>query len=372
MNLPLLAFTSKLYPDIDLSNVSVVACQYILGTTIDLFEALFEKGLKAENVHLLGKCYSTHAPTWEKLAKRGVDVSPSSNLFIADKDFDSQFKEYVTSFADQLIARGVFRDKKRVIVLDDGGFLLQYLNEALEDMEAVTGVEQTSSGFEKLKDLSLRFGVINIARSEIKTKVESPLIAEKIIEQIENRISLSSHVRVLVIGQGSIGKAIKGQLTGKARVFGCDSTAGLCDFGGNYTEQLPTFDVIIGATGKTILTIEQVRRLKPGALLVSASSSDREFPAVEMRHDIYSVGNCHADVDFEGVRLLNNGLPVNFTGDEHSLLPQDAQLTRSLLYAGVCEATQVLSSGIHPLSLQQQIIGNEFKKLKEMSRDESR
>lgn len=368
MTLPLLAFTSKLYPNVDLSNVSLVACQHILGTTIDLFEALFEKGLKAENVHLLGKCYSTHALTQEKLVKRGVDVSPLSNLFIADKSFDDQFKEYVQSFADQLIARGIFSDRKKVIVLDDGGFLLQYLNEVLEDAKGVTGVEQTSSGFEKLKDLPLQFGILNVARSEIKTKVESPLIAEKIIEQIENRISLSSSVRALVIGQGSIGKAIKEQLTGKARVFGCDSTVGLCDFGGNYTEQLPTFDVIIGATGKTILTIEQVRRLKPGALLVSASSSDREFSAVEMRHDIYSVGNCHVDVDFEGVRLLNNGFPVNFTGDEHSLSPEDAQLTRSLLFAGVCEAARPLSAGFHPLSSRQQEIASEFKKMYENSR----
>lgn len=364
MRLPLLTFTSKLYPDVDLSNVSLVACQHILGTTVDFFEELFEKGLKPENTHLLGKCYSTHAPTLKRFVERGVDVSPLSSLFIGDKGYDKQFAEYVESFANQLITKGIFSDKKRVIVLDDGGFLLQYLNDNLADVSTISGVEQTSSGFEKLKNLPLRFAVINIARSEAKIKIESPLIAKKIIAQLENKIALSSAIRVLVIGQGAIGGALKEQLIGRAHVFGCDSDAEICDFDGDYTEQLPTFDVIIGATGKTILTTEQVRKLKDGVFLVSASSSDREFPAVEMRHAAETLANCHADIQFEGKHLLNNGFPINFTGDEHSLPPEDAQLTRSLLLAGVCESVNLLPKGLHPFSLLQQKIVDEFMRLK--------
>ncbi len=364
MKLPLLAFTSRLYPGVDLSNVSLVACQHILGTTVDLLDTFSDKGLKPENTYILGKCYSTHTGTLKRLVKKGVHVSPLSSTFVANKNYDEQFKEYVESFADQLIADGVFDDKKRVIVLDDGGFLLQYLNEVLGDVSDISGVEQTSSGFERLKSLPLRFGVVNVARSAVKLEFESALVAKKVIDELEKRIPLSSAIRVLVIGQGAIGKALKVQLTGRAKVHGCDSTAELCDFNGDYVAQLPTFDVIIGATGKTVLTIEQAGRLKKGAILASASSSDREFPAVEMRRDVYGSLECHADIKTGNVHLLNNGFPLNFTGEEHSLPPEDAQLTRSLLLAGVYEAASPLSKGLHTISSQQQRIADEFKKLR--------
>ncbi len=368
MKLPLLAFTSRLYPDVDLSNTSLVACQHILGTTADLLDTCFAKGLKPENTYILGKCYSTHTGTLKLLVKKGVCVSPLSSTFVANKNYDAQFKKYVESFADQLIADGVFDEKQRVIVLDDGGFLLQYLNEVLGDVSNISGVEQTSSGFERLKSLPLRFGVVNVARSAIKLELESALVAKKVIDELEKRVPLLTAIRVLVIGQGAIGKALKAQLTGRVNVYGCDSTAELCDFNGDYEAQLPTFDVIIGATGKTVLTMEQVGRLKKDAILASASSSDREFPAVEMRRDIHGSLGCHADIKSRNVHLLNNGFPLNFTGEEHSLPPEDAQLTRALLLAGVCESTLPLSRGLHTISSQQQRIADEFMHLKSLQK----
>lgn len=360
MDLPLLRFAPTLYPEVDLSSVTIVACQHILGTTVDLFEALLAKGLKPENCYVLGKCYSTHPATLSVLRKMGIQVSDLSTAFDGARSFDEQFSEYVKRFADDVRLDGAFDRGRRVVVLDDGGFLLRYVQDTIEDVSNLFGVEQTSSGFEKLKDVGLRFGVVNVARSKTKLGVESPFIAEGVIREMEKRITIDAGTRVLIVGQGAIGKAIRDLLEGRCVVFGCDADANLCDFGGAYFDQLPMFDVIIGTTGKSILENADLPILKKGVLLVSASSSDREFPAKEIRVAAGVIGDCHADIEVDGVSLLNGGFPINFAGQENPTPPEKIQLTRALLLAGVCEASQAMTPGFRDLSDTQDRIAEEF------------
>lgn len=360
MNLPLLAFASALYPKVDLSNVTIVACQHVLGTTVDLFQALLAKGLKPEHCYVLGKCYSTHPGTFNVLRSMGIKVSDFSAAFDGARSFDEQFSEYVKRFADDARSDGAFDRGRKVIVLDDGGFLLRYVQDTTEDVNGVSGVEQTSSGFERLKSTNLRFGVVNVARSKAKLGIESPFIADRVIREIEKQTAIDAVTRVLVVGQGTIGRAIKELLKNRCVVSGCDADAKLCDFGGAYLEQLPTFDVIIGTTGKSILRNADLLKLKKSVVLVSASSSDREFPAVEMRVAAGVADDCHANIAVNGVRLLNGGFPVNFAGQENPTPPEKIQLTRALLLAGVCEASQSITPGFHDLSDTQDRIAEEF------------
>ncbi len=360
MKLPLLTFTSTLYSDIDLSNVTIVACQHILGTTVDLFGTLFAKGLKPENCYVLGKCYSTHWGTLNGLRKMGIKVSDLSAAFDGARSYDEQFSEYVKRFADDAKADGAFDPSRKTIVLDDGGFLLRYVQDHIEEGVRISGVEQTTSGFEKIKSEGLRFGVINVARSRAKLGIESPFIAEGVIHEMEKRMRIDAGTRVFIVGQGAIGRAIKALLKDRCSVSGCDSDEGLCDFGGQYHDQIPTFDVIIGTTGKSILRIADLPSLKKGAVLVSASSSDREFSAVEMRVASGATDDCHSDIEVEGIRLLNGGFPVNFAGQEDPTPPEKIQLTRALLFAGVCEASQSIPPGFHDLSDTQDRVAEEF------------
>lgn len=361
MKLPVLDFASSLYADIDFSNTTIVACQHILGTTVNLFEEFFAKGLRPENCYLLGKCYSTHSGTLKILRNMGIKVSDLSTAFDGSRSFDEQYSEYVKAFIDSVKTDGAFDKGKRVIVLDDGGFLLQRVQEVIDDVSCITGVEQTTSGFEKLKDTDLRFGVINVARSRTKLAVESPFIAAGVVRELEKRIQFDAEIRVLIVGQGAIGQAVKALLKDRSMVFGCDAYAEFCDFGGQYFEQLPAFDVIIGTTGKQILKESDLSMLKKGVVLASASSSDREFPAVEMRVAAAIIDDCHADLHVDDVWLLNGGFPINFAGQKNPTPPREIQLTRALLFAGVCEASKSLASGFHDLSEKQDCIAKEFQ-----------
>ena len=362
MSLPLLRYTSNLYPAADFSNTAIIACQHLLGTTLDLFKELFAKGLRPESVFLLGKCYSTHSGTLKKFQKLGVHVSPLSIAFDAGRSYDDQFEDYVANLVDEAASALELKNFARILILDDGGFVIRRVNESFKDVANVVGIEQTSSGHEKLKTIELRFPVINVARSKAKLEIESPLIAKRVIEKLSEKMGFSMDTRVLVIGQGSVGKEIKQQLQGRCTVNGCDSQADRCDFQGNYSDQLPTFDVIIGATGQLAVTVEECKKLKQGAVLVSASSSDREFPALALRANTRSK-KCHADSEIAGVRFLNGGFPINFDGGLHSLPPNEAQLTRSLLLAGLCEAViGDHAAGLSDLSEQQNMIVQEFTK----------
>jgi len=360
-NLPLLKFVSGLYPDIDLSNVVLIACQHLLGTTYNLFEELFKKGLKPENVFLIGKCYSTNEKVYQKFVDRKVHISESSKAFDSTISFDEQFQGYIEVFLQKVKGTINTKDFKKIIILDDGGGLLLFANDFFKDCSNFVGIEQTSSGYERLKDVNLLFPVFNIARSKAKLEYESPMVAELIVNKIEDYIK-ESHInnpKILVVGQGYIGKGITQLLNQKYSVNGCDRIADKCDFGGNYKSRLGEFDVIVGAAGVSVLAAGDFGKLKKGVVLISASSSDREFSAVYLRRLEGKTDNCHKDFDVNDIELLNGGFPINFDGREHSLSPEKIQLTRALLLAGIYESLNANGrNGILELdnAVQQQII----------------
>ncbi len=362
MSLPLLRYTAELYPKTDFSRVGIIACQHLLGTTLDLFAELFLKGLKPENVYLLGKCYSTHLGTLKKFKKLGVHVSELSTEFDPSVPYDQQFKAYTTSFTASALAELATEELDDVLLLDDGGFVIEYANRFVKDTSHLEAVEQTSSGYVKVKNINLRFPVVNVARSQAKLAIESSLIAKRVIEKLLEGTKVTADSRILVMGQGTIGREIKTQIGKICHVSGCDSKAERCDFQGKYLDRLSSFDIVVGSTGQAVLSFEDCQRLKKGAVLASASSSDREFPASLFRAESKS-SDCHVDLERNGVKLLNGGFPINFDGKQHSLPPNEAQLTRSLLFMGLCEALEHRGKkGILELSNQQALVTEEFKK----------
>lgn len=341
--LPLLKFVSDIYPDINLSNTLVIACQHLLGTTYDLFDEMFKKGLKPENVYLIGKCYSTNKETFHKFVNRGVNVSAYSSEFDSYVSFDEQFQGYIEKFLQEIKTKINTKNYEKVVILDDGGNLILFANDFFEDSSNFIGIEQTSSGYEKIKDINLSFPVINIARSKTKLQYESPMIAELIADKAKKYIKSNglSNPTILVIGQGYIGKAITEILKRDFSVNGCDNLAHKCDFRGDYRSRLDEFDIIIGAVGKTVLSAGDFGKLKNGVVLISASSSDREFSAVYLRRLESQTNNCHKDFIANKIKLLNGGFPINFDGNEHSLKPEKIQLTRALLLAGFFESISI-------------------------------
>lgn len=357
-SLPVLSFTADLYKEADLSGTVLIACQHLLGTTYDMFEELFKKGLKPENTYLIGKCYSTHEGTLRKFLKRGVNVSQLSTAFDSHLSFDEQFQGYIATFIHGVRSQLEAKTFERMVILDDGAELLLYVNDFFKDFERISGVEQTSNGYTKLQDVRLKFPVINVARSKAKLELESPLIAKLAERKVREHLykSRATTPNVLVVGLGYIGQALFELLKTDHSVARHDIVAHKSDLT-DYKNQLKDFDVIIGASGQTIINPGDFGKLKSGATLISVSSSDREFSAVYLRRLSTKTTDCHKDFLANGITLLNGGFPINFDGNEHSMPPIEAQLTRSLLLAGVIESLSDGQSGLCELPpiIQQKI-----------------
>lgn len=212
------------------------------------------------------------------------------------------------------------------------------------------------------------FPVINVARSYAKLKVESPIIAKTCIERLKSSLSRLKlkPKSILIIGAGAVGNAIYEKLNSTFLVKRYDLDSKLSDYKNESLKAiLGEFDMIIGSTGKEIIDISLYKYLKDDAILVSVSSSDREFSAVNLRKMIDKKITCHDDLKVKSWYLLNGGFPINFDGAEDSASSEEIQITLALLFASLCLAVkQNYHKGLIDLekNTQNQII-DEFGKL---------
>ncbi len=337
--LPILDYAAELC-QFNLHDTAVIARQHLLSTTYDLFERLFAKNLKPKNTFLLGKCYSTNKETFDNFTSKGVYVSPYSTAFDSYRSFDEQSREVIEELLD---SAAHLSGLERVVILDDGGDLILAANKIFKN---ACGVEQTSSGFRKISQAPLEYPVVNVARSEAKLKLESPMIAEAIAVKLQPYLKNDS--KVLVVGNGPIGNSIYEKLskryfvTSKQELFS-DSKL-----------KLDIYDIIIGCTGDTIIQPDQLKQCKKGAILASASSSDTEFPAVNLRKKTIRTYDCHQTISVDDIILLNSGFPINFDGSKDSVPPEKIQLTRSLLLVGIYQALESKNKGLIELNREMQ------------------
>lgn len=317
-----------------LANTYIVACQHILEPQMKMFELFVEFGIPKKNIFILGKAYSTSASVLADLQKGGFQVEQP--IFQPKVSFDQQHAENCRMLFEK--AKGAIANASKVVVLDDGAGVLTVFNERLDEIGLGTqifGVEQTSSGFRRLEKVSLRFPVINVARSKLKLEEESVFIGINAVEKIEAVLTKLPSPKVLVIGLGPIGRAIADSLKRKGMlVEGFDVAHGHSDLVRKISDIKPS--LIVGATGTPVLTKEDIAALAAlGQMtyLVSLSSSDREFPVVPFR----TGSQIHGDIVVQNVCFVNNGFPVSFKGNRSEITvewiePTIAQLLGSTLY----------------------------------------
>jgi S-adenosylhomocysteine hydrolase len=338
--LPLLDFTTSIFPDICLKDTYIICAQHLVSTTYSLFHTLFKLGLKSDNLSAIGKCYSTDPKAYEEMKKLGVDACSQSVAFNSHRSFDEQYQEYIKKFVFQ--RREKIKDKnfKKIIVLDDGGELLSAVN-GLSNTAQMIGIEQTSSGFHKVKRRKIKFPIINVARSPAKLNYESPIIARLVVDTLARQIKNLPFKpkEVLIIGNGPIGSQIFEVLKRDYCVSTFDKATSKSSIKkDNFESSLKEFDLIIGCTGKPMLEPEHYKLLKKNVILVSASSSDREFNAVNLRSKLSQITDCHANPFIEGIHLINCGFPINFASEYREIDIDELQLTRSLLLVAILQA----------------------------------
>lgn len=365
--LPLLSFAARLVPTVDLQDTVLVGCQHLLSSTVDLCGSLIEhRGLRAENVFLLGKCYSTNQRVARVLERNGIYVSPLSWAYRSGSSFDAQYQGYVRAFLSYVKHSIQQRSFRRVVLLDDGGQLISLGKNLGLPPEKVSAVEQTTSGFERLREQRLGFPVVNVARSRMKLQLESPVVASLVQQKL--RVLLKKYrikkPKILIVGKGAIGSSLHAALRKKHVVHVHDIRTHGQVFPHGFRKELGVFDIIIGATGTEILGVKDLRYCRIPVYLVSTSSSDREFPAKYLRLRGPRQSNCHADISFQGIHLINSGFPVNFDGEEDSAPRNKIQLTRALLILGVLQSIGEHTPGLVQLARSnEQRIASQYRKL---------
>jgi hypothetical protein len=354
---PLISEVRDMYRDVDLSKVLLFACQHLLGSQYEMFTSLVKMGLKPKNCVIAGKPYSTNTQVFEDLQKAGFIVAPWSTEFAREEPFDVWFERKLDTFIGGELQRRWLCRYKRIVILDDGGFLHTVCNRHLKRSSKTAGVEQTSSGDTRVRALGLPYSVLSLARSYIKQRHEAPYIGkhacQRIVEHLEKRGK--DKPRILVQGLGTVGRQILGRLKwlGNYDAYGCDKSLGAVSHFGTVqwlrhqehvlhyseaTRRLSEFDVIVGASGSALLDETQIENLHPAVSLISVSSSDREFPATYFRKE--SLGGIHDDY-YRGDRcLVNAGFPITFQGNYHEVPEREIELTVACLMAAVLTQAQ--------------------------------
>lgn len=297
----------------DLSKTYVYACQHVLRPREKMLPLLVKFGIPKNNIFILGKAYSTNNKLLRELRKAGFNVNQPP--FDSKRTFDEQHHQHCVQLFEDFqknVSSG-----SRVIVLDDGAALLSVFNQNFAKIDKkieVMGIEQTSSGFRKLENKKLRFPIINVARSPVKLDEESPAIAATCLEKMSVYFPQKNITdkRYFVVGLGPIGQAFVKELQSRGEdVVGYDINSG----DNNLTEKIESTksNIVIGATGSASVSrsdIEYINSLGYPIYLVSASSSDREFPASFYRKN--QAQNTHTEIKYGNVIFVNGGFPINF------------------------------------------------------------
>lgn len=401
-DLPLLRALKKKIGSINQDIGGLIGLQHLMGSTASLMKHLSEERLSPDSVFLLGKPYSTCIGVMHRLAGMGFKVHSGSAL----QEVNTPHNDSLRGRIEELLRafriwkmHHVNRQNKRVLLIDDGGHAIEALHEKqFDDIRPwFTCVEQTRSGIRQIERINLQVPVINVAESNVKLELESPMIADsvknEVLFELRSLVALGIPVgrRVLVIGYGSVGRCVSQRLRTcgfQVKVFDTSSLHGKKAWSegfsvlNNYHQALSESDIIIGCTGTPVMDEEDYVHLSDNAILMSASSSDIEFNAWKLRRKAQRVGRASADnsafkieylsgegsigikntepnpcfdlykvkLDSGTVYLVKGGFPVNFNGKADSISPDRIQLTRSLLYAGAVQASCTLNPGIFDLS----------------------
>lgn len=306
---------------IDVSRAKLYSCMHMLAPQKEMYEYFLKFGFNPENIVALGKAYSSNKEIVEELAKRGIAVVQPE---FSERPFDLVHAENCRNIANQIASDSMN------IVLDDGGYLIY----AARSKNVTFSVEQTSSGFRKLENDCPDFPVFNVARSKTKLTQESPLIGRQIFERTSDYANTHNLTdpRVLVVGLGPIGESVYQIFKSNgAAIYGFDIETSKENLLSHLQDKKP--DVVIGATGSTLFTTEDLKGLEGEHTyhFISVSSSDREFPVAGYRNG----EGVHEDVTYKNFVFVNNGFPITFKGLRNELTPVEIEKTIALLMGSI-------------------------------------
>lgn len=343
-----------------LRGAALVGAQHLLLSTGSLIEALLTLGLQPERVFLLGKCYSQNQEVIDRLDRMGIHVVPGSEPGSSDT-FGTTIDRDARRLWDDLRGRVDSSNIEALIVLDDGGHCLDTMPPDLRQRFRVVGIEQTTSGIRRRPTLHDP-PVISVASCAAKRYFEPRLISKIVLRRLGRFLRLGRRsIAIGVVGLGPIGRALARDIvtTGQPvfvydREFSSETQVAGVTWCDGIEELLDRVDILLGCTGEDIFNKCNWQTLAPGTKIMgSCSSEDREFasllrlPGIRNRTDSDERADLSITVGPLSCRVLRGGYPINFDGSLESVPTQEIQLTRSLLMAGVLQASVMSTRSVN-------------------------
>ena len=375
-----------------LKKTAIYYVHHPLRTSINVIDAILQLGAKPQNIFILGKRYSECESVVTCLSEKGVHYQPCS-LQSGIGQFSYSFIRDINWLWAKLIQS--IDEVEEILIMDHGGHAVRYLPQSLLNQYKIIGIEKTTAGFIDFEKKGLPpIPIIDVANSATKRFIESPLIAEAVVNKILSYLPENKNELIFgVVGLGSIGQAVLARL----QALGCRLIA----HDNNPTQMISlqskknvvlttditaliaSSDYIFGCSGRDISegNLEQFRLSAGNKTLISCSSEDKEFLSLlqMINQSTSSWYDPLKDIEYKtalgaSIYLLRGGFPINFDNSGESVPANDIQLTRSLVLAAVLQASayfkkESIDKGIYALdpTLQRFII-KEWLKCQEESR----
>lgn len=361
---------------------AVIFRDHYVENSVGFFLALQRAGVPAEWIYALAKGDRTH--NRDRIHATLVDLGCRSgvldNTIINAPDGHAaelaQAMARVDAFIDAAHTAGL-----RVLVIDDGGLLAQGYGHADTPQRVDAALELTVSGLKRIAAAGpLAIPVLNMARSQLKTRLGYPEIADSCLRRLRTMLPAIKFTGrpVLVLGYGTLGSRLAHALHQQGcqvHVVDPDPLALIAAAENGHPTYRTAADalratrpfLVVGTTGDDALTVDDLPLLPDGVYLAPFATRDfslladhqpdmqsgdsperghgRQWPAT----DIPGIGRHYRLPGGRRVTLLGDGRSLNlFEADAIPNEGYDAYRAGTLLAAhALCQRADTLPPGIH-------------------------
>ena len=347
---------------------TVLAVQHVQNSLVPLIDALCEGGADPGDITIVGKSYSTQPNAVEVLRERGIRVIGDAEMRDPCHSYEVELSKQVETVLDG--PQQSLRRKRLFLVIDEGAVASRLLARRPDLAGRCRVVEQTTRGA-RWSATEATFPVVDVGRAAAKAEYEAPMVATRMMAGLsESLIEIRSANPGLVgvVGYGRMGAQLSAELarTFDVAVYDSDSNrVSSAQADGLQTYDMNTLlakvDMLVGCTGSSLLGESDLRLLRRPVILANGASSDIEFSLWSRRReeailfgsreDAKRPWRNHYVVDrVAGHVLLMGGFPLNFYSRQEPLSPTVFQITRALMFAGICQAVNDARIGLTPLN----------------------
>jgi ankyrin repeat protein/S-adenosylhomocysteine hydrolase len=293
---------------------------------------------------------SKQSGTVKSVRKSILDIYKDIIVPNLDKNNLKKNSTHAESFFTELFENETWQNHK-FIIFDHGGYFAPRIDDVLKKHKhkIIGVVEHTWNGevrYQEQLELyhSFPFPILSVAHSTLKG-LESEAVANSLVDALSGKIftgegisqTINTLQRILIIGYGHIGKAVATVLKNKLGNRGKEVIC-ICDLSDKTRKEakrefshvtkdkgkyLKDADLIITATSTLALTKKDFAKLKAGAFIACATSSDDQFTEEAIKEYVIEEGQTkqiqslcpkykHKNSE-QFFYLIANGDSVNFT-----------------------------------------------------------